>query len=131
MTEPLPWVTPESLRAWLAPDQRIQVTDDVEAQRLIDRALSDVTVLLTAVPDPNNDQHRAAMADAIMLTVEQRLVSGDYTAVVGGRITIGHVSYGSDSASSGSSQQVASPVPPVALWQLRNAGLLSSVVVAF
>jgi translation elongation factor EF-Tu-like GTPase len=130
MTEPLPWVTPESLRNWLSPDQAAQVAGN-EAQRQINRALSSVSVLLTAVPDPANDAHRQAMAEAIMLTIEQRLTVGDYGSVVGGRITIGHVSYGSDSVSSGSSQQAPSSVPPVALWQLRNAGLLSSAVVAY
>ena len=128
MTEPLPWVTPETLRNWLAPDQRAQVADDAEAQRLIDRALSDVTVLLTATPDLGSATHRQAMAEAIMLTVEERLVSGDYAAVVGGRIQIGHVSYGSDSSSGA---QGAPSVPPAALSQLRSAGLLSSYVVAF
>ncbi len=130
MTEPVvPWVTPTELRDWIDPSLRYAVDDDDEAARLIARATTLVLGATTTPPNRMVGAHREAMHEAINLTVEQRVVSGVQGSVVGGRISIGHVTYGADSGNSG---QAAPPaVPASALYALRSAGLLSTAVVAY
>lgn len=128
MTGPAPWVSPAELRAWIDPSLRYAVDDDAEATRLIGRATTLVLGATTAVPSASNPAHRQAMAEAINLTVEQRVVTGVQGSVVGGRIQIGHVTYGTDRQDS---QGTPPAVPASALYALRSAGLLSTAVVAY
>lgn len=130
MTEPVPWVTPADLRDWIDPSLRYAVDDDVEAERLILRATTLVNGATTTKPNRLVQAHREAMFEAICLTVEQRVVTGVQGSVVGGRVSIGHVTYGSDSAS-GSWQAAPPAVPSSALYALRSVGLLSTAVVAY
>jgi hypothetical protein len=130
VTEPVPWVTAEDLRKWLDPSLRYAVDDDDEADRLIARATTLVLGATTMAPNRMVGAHREAMREAVALTVEQRIVTGVQGSVVGGRISIGHVTYGSDSAS-GSGTPAPPSVPAAALYALRSVGLLSTAVVAY